>query len=151
MPPKNSKARRWPVQEGLAALTGVYAAEDRIAVHQRHHEKGDLDLHAVEHDVGIAEIDLGLAGPVAQGHERLGVLAAPGPHGVLDDGVAAVVVVLGLQAVEDAFGGVALLAGGVLILLQNLVDDRQERLELGLAAGVRPADSPAARDVPGSS
>jgi len=123
-------------QKGLAALAREDAAEDRIAVHQRHDEDGHLDLFALEDYVGVTEVDLSLARRVYQRHEHLGVLVPPGPHGVLDDRVAAVVVVYGTQSVEDAFGGVTLLAGRVPVLLENLMDDRQEWLQLPLGAGL---------------
>ena len=83
----------------------------------------------------MAEVDLGLARRMHQRHVHLGMLIPPGQHGVLDDRVAAVVAVLGPQTVEDAFGGMALFASGVLVLLENFVDDRLERLQLALAAG----------------
>ena len=74
-------------------------------------------FHTASGLMPIAEVDLGFARPMDQRHEYLGVPVPPGPHGILDDGVAARVAVLSLQAVEDALGGVTLLAGGVLILL----------------------------------
>ena len=46
------------------------------------------------------------------------------------------VAVLRTKAVEDPLDGVALLAGRRLILLQDLVNDGQERIELGSLSGL---------------
>ena len=70
-----------------------------------------LDRPAVEDDLGLAEVDLGLAGAVGQRDEDLGVALPPGADGVLDDGQAAVVAVLVAEPLEDPLGGVPLLGG----------------------------------------
>src|SRR5262249_27290385 len=82
------------------------------------------------------EVDLGLAGRVGQRDEDLGVLVAPGSNGVLDGRQAALVAVLVAEPLEDPHGGVALLPGGLLVVLEDLVEDREEGPELGL--GPRP-------------
>ena len=53
------------------------------------------------------------------------------PHVVLDRGVSAVESVLFPEPLKDAFGGVALLLGDAVILLQDLVDDAGIGLQLG--------------------
>ena len=56
---------------------------------------------AVEGDLGLAEVDLGLAGAVGQRDEDLGGPAPPGGDGLLDDGQAAGVAVLVAEPLED--------------------------------------------------
>src|SRR5207302_903002 len=46
-----------------------------------------------------------------------------------DHGQAARVAVLGPQAIEDPFGGVPLLPGGLPVVLEDLMDDRKEGFE----------------------
>ena len=58
-------------------------------VRQGHDEQRHLGRPAVERDLGLAEVDLGLAGRVGQRDEDLGVPLPPGADGVLDDGQAA--------------------------------------------------------------
>ena len=90
---------------------------------------GDLGGLPVEDDLGVAEVGLGLAGLVGQGDEDLGGGEPPGADGVLDDGQAARVAVLGLEPVEDPLGGVPLLLGCLLVVLEDLMDDGQEGIE----------------------
>jgi hypothetical protein len=129
-----------PLEERLGALAREGAAEERVGVRQGHDEDGHLGRPAVERDRGLAEVGLGLAGRVGQRDEDLGVAALPGADGVLDDGQAAGVAVLVAEPPVDPDGGVPLLPGGLAVVLEDLVDDRQERLEdrrpLGRGAAV---------------
>jgi hypothetical protein len=68
---------------------------------------------------------------VGQGDEDLGGAEPPGGDGFLDDSQAAGVAVLVAEPLEDAAGGVPLLPQGLLVALADLVDDGQERIELG--------------------
>ena len=65
----------------------------------------------------------------------------PGGDGLLDDGQAALVAVLVAEPLEDPAGGVPLLPGGLLVGLEDLVDDGQEGVELGPGPGGRAAVS----------
>ena len=78
------------LEERLGALAGEGADEDRVGVRQGHDEQGDGGGLAVEDDLGLAEVDLGLAGRVGQRDEDLGRPEPPGGDGLLDDGQAAV-------------------------------------------------------------
>src|SRR5512135_1557631 len=127
------------LEECLGALAGEGADEDRVGVRQGQDEDGHLGRPAVEDDLGLAEVDLGLAGRVGQRDEDLGVTASPGPHGVLDDRQAAFVAVLVAEPLEDALGGVPLLPGGLAVILEDLMEDRQQGVELGPRAGRGPA------------
>jgi hypothetical protein len=115
------------LEEHLGALAREGADEEGVGVRQRHDEQGHLGRPAVEGDLGLAEVDLGLAGRVGQRDEDLGVAAPPGADGVLDDGQPAPVAVLVAQPTEDPLGGVPLLPGRLAIPLEDLMDDRQER------------------------
>ena len=57
------------------------------------------------------------------------------PDVVLDDGVSAVKAVLVPEALEDALGGVPLLLGDAVIIVQDVVDDAGEGLVLSLSKG----------------
>ena len=74
----------------------------------------------------------GLTRAVSQGDEDLGGAEPPGGDGFLDDGDAAGVTVLVAEPLEDAAGGVTLLPRGLLVVLEDLVDDGEECLELRL-------------------
>src|SRR5262249_56001008 len=68
---------------------------------------------------------------VGQRDEDRGGGGPPGGDGLLDDRQAALVAVLVAESLEDASGGVALLPGGLPVVLEDLVDDGQEAVELG--------------------
>ena len=101
--------------------------------------KATLVGPAVEGDLGLAEVDLGLAGRVGQRDEDLGGPGLPGGDGLLDDGLAAFVAVLVAEPLEDPLGGVPLLPRGLPVVLEDLVDDGQEGAELGPGPGAVPA------------
>ena len=127
------------LEERLGALAREGADEDRVGVRQGHDEQGHRGGLAVEDDLGLAEVDLGLAGGVGQRDEDLGGPEPPGGDGLLDDGQAALVAVLVAEPLEDPAGGVPLLPRGLLVGLEDLVDDGQEGVELGPGAGRRAA------------
>ena len=101
-----------PLEERLGALAGEGADEDRVGVRQGHDEQGHLGRPAVEGDLGLAEVDLGLAGRVGQRDEDLGGPGPPGGDGLLDDGQAAVVAVLVAEPLEDRGGRCAAASSG---------------------------------------
>ena len=77
------------------------------------------------------------------------------PDVVLDDGVSAVEPVLVPEPLVDALGGVLLLLGDTVIIVQDVVDDASESLLLSLSKGwdasaESAAGSPAARNRPAS-
>ena len=95
----------------------------------------------IEQDLGLAEIDLGLARGMGQGNEDLGGPKPPGSDRLLDDGQAASVAVLVTEPLEDPVSGVPLLLGSLLVTLEDLVDDGKEGFELGLGPGSGPTVS----------
>jgi hypothetical protein len=118
-------------EERLGALAREGDDEDRVGVRQGHDEEGDLRGRPIELDFGLTEIDLGLAGGVGQRDEDLGGSEPPGGDLGFDDGQAASVAMLVAEPLEDPVGGVPLLPGGLLVGLEDLVDDGQEWFELG--------------------
>ena len=119
-------------QERLRALSRKDLDKDRPRVRQRHHEQGDLDLQAGQSDRGLTEIDLGLAGRMRQRQKDFLARLLPGPDRVLHYGLAAQVTLFVAQPFEDPLGRVPLLLGRLSVVLQDLVNDRQERFQLAL-------------------
>src|SRR5512144_120935 len=127
-----------PLEERLGALAREGAAEGRVGIRQRQDEQRDLGQLPIQDDLRLAEVDLGLAGAVDQRDEDLGTGAPPGGDGLLDDGRSTGVAVLVAEPLEDPLGGVPLLPGCLLVLLEDRVDDGEEGVELGLGAGRGP-------------
>jgi len=121
-----------PLEERLGAFAREGTEEESVGVRQGHHEQGHSGRLAVERDLGLAEVDLGLTGAVGQGNEDLGGSQPAGGDGLLHDGQAARVPVLVAEPLEDAVGGVPLFLRGLLVILEDLLDDGKERLELRL-------------------
>jgi hypothetical protein len=63
------------------------------------------------------------------------VLVTPPADGVLDGRQATLVAVLVAEPLEDPFGGVPLLPGGLPVVLEDLLENREEGPELGLGPG----------------
>jgi hypothetical protein len=111
------------LEEGLGAFAREGTDEDGVGVRQGHDEQGDLDRLAIEVDLGLAEADLGLARPVGQRDEDLGGTPPGGGDDKLDGGQAAGVAVFVAGPLEDPDGGVTPLPRGLLVGLEDLVDD----------------------------
>jgi hypothetical protein len=121
-----------PFQEDLGTFSWESLNEDRSRVGQRHHEQGDLRLLACQMDRGCAEIDLGFTRRMRQRQENLLMHLLPGPNGILDRRVATLEAVLVPQSLEDPLGRMPLLLRSLAVVLQDLMDDRQEALQLPL-------------------
>ena len=91
----------------------------------------DLPLHAADHRHRLAEVDLRMAGRMHQRHEHLLRRAAAARHVVLHDREAARKAVLVPQPLEDPLRRMPLLLGRRFVLGQDLVDDPDERIQLG--------------------
>src|SRR5262249_23457488 len=81
---------------------------------------------------GAAEVALGLAGRVQQRHEHLGTGALPGADDIADAGEATGVTVLVAEPLVDADGGVPLLGRRGAVGVEDVVDERDDRVEDGL-------------------
>src|SRR3954447_21598262 len=125
-----------PVEKGFGALGRVGFDEARIRVGQVEAEEVDGLPDPADHRDRLAEVDLGVTRGMDEGNEHLprsGLLLA---HVGLHGGVAARIGVLVPQALVDPLGRVALLGRRRAVRLQNAINDRCERIELG--AGWRP-------------
>src|SRR5262245_49859226 len=132
-PAEEGEAADMALPERLGALALERLDEEGVGVRQGHHEEGDLAEPAGDVGQGVAEVDLGLAGAVGQGDEAL----AAGPLEVADrplHGRVAAPVALGPEPLEDPLGGVALLPGAALVLLEDPGDPVEEGPELGPGA-----------------
>ena len=126
------------VQEGLGGLGRVGLDEATVAVGQVDDEAVGLLLHAADDHQGLAEVALGVARRMGQGHEHLPGLTAMLSDVVLDRGVSAVESVLVPQPLEYPLGRVALLPETPEVVLQDPVDDTSEGLQLGTPGGSLP-------------
>ncbi len=124
--------------EGLGALAGVGRDEEGVRVGKRHDRECGLSALARDLDGRLAEVELGAPRRVAEGHEDLGRVASLEGHVAADLGLAAPVVVLVSEALEDPLRGVALLAWRrrVGVLGQDLVDHGEVGPEPGLATNL---------------
>jgi hypothetical protein len=128
--------------EGLGTFAGIGHGKACPAVGQGEDEERSLKALSGDDDGGVAVVALGLAGRMAQGDEDLGLRLLEGAHGLADDAGTAAIVMLVAEAIEDASGGMALLGGRGLILVENLLNDGEERSEnrawpwLGLLVGL---------------
>jgi hypothetical protein len=97
---------------------------------QRHREVVQLPLDAADLTEGFAEIHLGVPGRMRQGDEHLLGPALLLPDVVGDDGDAAGEAVLVAQPLEDTLCRMPLLLRQDPVRLEDLVDDRNERVKL---------------------
>ena len=118
--------------ERLGAFAGKRLAEEGVAVRQRHHAEHHLDLAATIDGLRLAEVELGFARRMRQRHEDFGRLLLAAPDLVADDRDPAGVAVFVAEPLEDPLARMTLLRMDLLVGLQNLVNDRDERPDLRL-------------------
>lgn len=123
-----------PFLERLGAFAGKRLTEERVALRQRHHTEHDLDLAATINGLRLAEIELCLARRMRQRHENLGHRTLVASNCILHDGDTARISVLAAKPFEDSLAGVALLRMDLLVGLQNLMNNRDERPNRRLAS-----------------
>ena len=142
------EGRDMAVAERLGRLGRVRLDEERIPVRQRHGEEVQLAPDPAYLAERLAEVHLGVPGRMRQGHEHLLGPALLLPNVVGDDGDAAGEAVLVAQPLEDPLRRVPLLLRKGPVRLKDLVDDREERVELRAHRGLR---SPVPRAAPSAS
>jgi hypothetical protein len=101
-----------PFEKRLGAFAGKDADEERVGVRKRHHKQRDGSRPAFESDLGLAEVDLGLARSMLQRDEDLSVFSPVVGNRLLDDGQPALISVFVAKPLEDPLGGMATLARG---------------------------------------
>jgi hypothetical protein len=126
------------VHPGLGGRRRIGADEAGVAVRQIEGEEVRRLLDAADEHARFAEVGLGVAGRVMQGHEHLPAAPPMLPDVVLHDGVAAGEAVLVAQPLEHPLRGVALLGALDEIVSQPLVDDLGEPVQLRPPHGRRP-------------
>ena len=129
-PAEEREAADVALPEGLGALALERLDEQGVGVRQGHDEEGDLAEPAGDVGQGVAEVDLGLAGAMDQRDEDLAADPLEVADGLLHGRVAALVA-LGRDPVEDPLGGVPLLPGAALVLVEDPGDPVEVRAELG--------------------
>ncbi len=129
------------LEERFLAAGGEHAVHGLARIRQPQREQHALDHLVGQSDGHLPEVDLGLgAGPVRLGHERL--TRAPARLGpdlgtaLRDVGANHLIrhshrVMLAHQPVEDALGGVTLLARRVQVRAQHLIDHVLVGVDLG--------------------
>src|SRR3954466_15349643 len=95
-------------------------------------------FHPADHRQSLAEVSLCMPGVVPQRHQYLPLTLPGGMHVVLHDRQAATIGVLVPQALKEPLRGVPLLRWTALILVQDLVNDPDKRIQLGPLRGLAP-------------
>ncbi len=121
--------------EGLGALAGIGGEEVGVRIRQGDDPEGRLAPDSGDLDHRLAEVELGMAGRMAERDEGFLRIPLGLGHRHPDLGDPTAIAVLVAQSLEDASTGVALLGRSLLVGLEDLVDDVQELAELGLRAG----------------
>ncbi len=135
---EESKGRHMAIAEGLADLRRIGLEKAAIALRQIHGQEMGLTLDPGDHHQGLAEVHLGMAGIVGQGHEDLAAAKLLIPHVVFDDGIAARKAVLVAQPLEDPFGRMPLFAWCRPVLIENTINHTREGIKLGTANRLAP-------------
>ena len=90
----------------------------------------DLALYPTDDADSFTKVGLRMPRRVHQWHEHLALPLTLLQHVVLHDGQAAAITMLGAQPLEDPLRDVTLLRWTALIILQDLIDDADERVQL---------------------
>jgi hypothetical protein len=121
-----------PFKDGLGTLKRESQHEWSIGVGPGGDEERDEPSAIGEINVDVTEIGFeALSREMAQRDESLAMSPTMLEHIALNLGIAAWVLVLIAKATMDLGGGVPLLVRGVLIIDEDLVDDRLHRTEPG--------------------
>ena len=122
------EGRDHPFEDRLGALERQRQDEGGVGVGPGGDEEGDQASAVGEVDMDVTEIGFETpAGEVSQRDEGLLMSAPVPPQVALHLAVTAGIAVLVAEATEHLHGGVPLLGRGVLVVGQDLVDDRPER------------------------
>jgi hypothetical protein len=99
-------------------------------VRQVEHEEAGLLLDTADHHHRLAKVGLGVARRVRQRHEHFLAALLAFAHVILDDRVAAGEPTLLAKTVEHPLGRMALLARHLEILIEPMLDGRNECVQL---------------------
>jgi hypothetical protein len=118
-----------PVAESFCRLRRIGHNEAGVRVRQVEREEMELALHAINEPDRLSEVGLRVSRWMHQRHEHLLRSLPPAGDIVLHDRDATREAVLVTQALEDPLRRVLLLLGNTFVVTQDLVDDRDERIE----------------------
>ena len=116
-------------QERFRAFPWKRLHVDGVGIRQRHHKQSHLDRLAIQNDIGEPIVDLSLTRWMAQWQENFAVTLFPFTNRFLHNRHTTGVVVLVTQTLKYSCRRVALLSMNASIVLKNLVNDRQKRLQ----------------------
>jgi hypothetical protein len=119
-----------PVAEGFRRLRRIGHNEAGVAVRQVHAQEMDLALHPANDAQRFAKIGLGMSRRMRQRNEHLLATLVPAGHVVLHDRHPAGKAVLVPKPLVDPLRGMPLLGRASLVLIQDPLDDPDERLQL---------------------
>ena len=127
-PLEELEGRDHALEDRLGAFEGQGQDEGGVGVGPGGDEEGDQAAAVREVDLDVAEIGFeALAGEMPQRDESFLMSSPVSPDVASHLAIAAVIVVLVAEAAEHLHGGVSLLGRGLLIVGEDLVDDRPER------------------------
>lgn len=128
---EKGKGGDMPVQKGFGIFRRVGFDEAPIRMRQVEAEIMEAHLFAADVAIGLAEINLGMAGPVRERNEHFLLAGGDLVDVIAHDGVAAGEPMLIPQPLQNADRGVALFDMHLLVGFENGVDEAGESGELG--------------------
>jgi hypothetical protein len=131
-PPKKLNARTWPSQKTSVVSAGVADHEAGVRVRRVKSEEVDLALHAADDADGFAKVDLGMSRRMLQRHKHLLSPMTPAGDVILHNRKAAREAVLVPETLEDPLRRMLLFPRARLVVEENPVDHRDERIKLRL-------------------
>ena len=127
---KEAERSNVAVAEGFRRLGGVADHEAGVRVRQVKSEEVDLALHTADDANGFAKVDLGMSRRMLQRHKHLLSLETRAGHVILHNREPAREAVLIPKPLEDPLRRVLLLLRARLVVQENAVDHRNERIKL---------------------
>ena len=118
--------------EGFRRLGGVADHEAGVRVRQVKSEEVDLALHAADDADGFAKVDLGMSRRMLQRHKHLLSPLTPAGDVILHNREAAREALLVPETLKDPLRRMLLFPRARLVVEENPVDHRDERIKLRL-------------------
>jgi hypothetical protein len=137
-PAEERERRHMAVEERFGRLARIRLHKARVRLRQVHAEEVDLLPHAADHRDRFAKINLAMARRMRQRHERLAAARPADTDIILHHRIAAGEVMLVAQPLEDPLCRMPLLHWSRPVSVQDRVDHRQQRAQLGLRHRRRP-------------
>jgi hypothetical protein len=118
------------VAEGFRCLCRITDNKAGVALRQVDREEVDLALYATDDAQRLTEVDLGVTWRMHQRHEHLALTLTGRKDIILHDRHAAGKVVLIAKALEDPLRAMTLLLRVLPVLLEDLIDVADKRIQL---------------------